>query len=101
MICGLGEDRNDGVPADPPRFITCGWDRICGADCMLGAWLLMPVFWREPPPLLRPRWAHACGPVETIVASATAAIKTQVFPAYFFSLKAHIEILLSPRRQYY
>jgi len=85
LNCGLGEDRKDGPPADPPRFIIEGCDRICGAACVLGAWLLMPEFWREPPPLSRLRdWPPACGPSAKVNPSTTA--KTQKPQAHFFAL---------------
>jgi hypothetical protein len=104
---GLGLELNDRDPIDPPGFATDGLEGICGEACALGAEFL--TLDREPAPLLRPRdWPQACGPAGSSIPSTTAtANEPQTrFPAFqgpaarawFLSLTAYIEILLSPRR---
>lgn|GEM_PF-2528567 len=53
LIWGLGAARNDGRELNPPRFIICGCERICGAGDMRGA--MLGAFCREAAPPENPR----------------------------------------------
>jgi hypothetical protein len=110
LICGLGADRNEGVRAGLLGLIVGGCDLIaCGDGCALGAWFLAEG--REPPAPSRPRNCPQAGPaVKTTAKTAITpteprtrlfAFQTPTIREQIVSLKAYIEILLSPRRQHH
>jgi hypothetical protein len=69
LTCGLGADRNDDEPIDPPRFITDGLEGVCGEACTLGAEFLALI--REPRSLRRD--CPEASPTGSIIPTTTAA----------------------------